>query len=728
MDSGELIELFYNRTYEKFVNKQILDDKNYIVPRQQLTNYVHELVSIPFIDFINYFRCKGIERRVEVSDVTQFASFTACEIEMCNALIWANNPGCQYLDIGRYFPNNNIAKSDSTYRRYGEKHIKASTQLGLTFMYYDYWYLSCLGYIYPDLDKDVRKQLLARTITRNRLYQQLLVDILDHDVNPEEYINMLPEYIMRRSLRCVYAFLEMCLVACKEENIKTHNLIKNQETFKSPAGVQLPSGTNKNLRTYFDEFDYRSLSRDSTADLINRFKKGDCKAYEILVKGYMRLVVNIAKLYNQQGVELEDLIQEGTLGLIKAFEHYNVNVNVLFSKYASWWIMQAITQANATLPHIVQIPLNTLSLHRRLRNFVDSFEQERGFLPSVNDIDIYEMNDLEWLNYIYQLPPDLKEMTRFVDDFDIYESNELKPDTFQEKEYKQFLVKRLLRYLDNRNQIILTKFFGLDGNRVGETLDSIGDYLGLTRERVRQIVELSIRQLRDLSGIKREEAKIGDLIRLGLSKQVGKVVTIKKAIDGSAILVLKMDTGETEEVSANDSSFEILQNTIKKKPQNYPPPAIVIQTKEKKQTIQKKTQQSESDVQCELNVLDNVKVGDIIIYGQKSCTICKIFVRGSSSKFLVKYENGVLDYVPNNKSLYRKALPQISRRNSEKKDFVTKHQDIKEVLVGDRIVYDYKLCTVIEKKTMRGSHRLVVKYDDGTIDNLQNDRNRYRVI
>ena len=119
MDSGELIELFYNRTYEKFVNKQILDDKNYIVPRQQLTNYVYELVRIPYLDFIDFIRSKGIERRVEVSDVTQFSTFSACEIEMCNALIWANNPGCQYLDIGRYFPNNIIAKSDSSYRRYG---------------------------------------------------------------------------------------------------------------------------------------------------------------------------------------------------------------------------------------------------------------------------------------------------------------------------------------------------------------------------------------------------------------------------------------------------------------------------------------------------------------------------------------------------------------------------------------------------------------------------------
>ena len=164
-----MIDLFHNRAYEKFVNKQILDDKNYIVPRQQLKNYVHELVDIPFVDFIDYIKQNGIECTVEVSDVTQFSSFSVCEIEMCNALMWANNPGCQYIDIGRLFPNNILSRSDSSYRRYGESHIKAAAQLGLTFEYYNYWYLSCLGYIFPEMDERVRRRFLARTITRNRL-------------------------------------------------------------------------------------------------------------------------------------------------------------------------------------------------------------------------------------------------------------------------------------------------------------------------------------------------------------------------------------------------------------------------------------------------------------------------------------------------------------------------------------------------------------------------------
>ena len=204
MDSAELIDLFYNRAYEKFVNKQILDDKNYIVPRQQLKNYVNELVNIPYIDYINYIKQNQIEGDIKASDITRFTSFSACEIEMCNALIWANNPGCQYIDIGRFFPDDTIERSDGAYKRYGESHIKAATQLGLAFEYYGYWYLSCIGDIYPDLDREVRKQLLARTIIRNRLYQQLLIDILDHDVNPKGYIIRHSGYHFKRCLTSTY--------------------------------------------------------------------------------------------------------------------------------------------------------------------------------------------------------------------------------------------------------------------------------------------------------------------------------------------------------------------------------------------------------------------------------------------------------------------------------------------------------------------------------------------
>ena len=731
MDSGELIELFYNRTYEKFVNKQILDDKNYVVPRQQLTNYVRELVNIPYDKFIEFIRHKDLERRVEESDVTQFTSFPVCEIEMCNALIWANNPGCQYLDIGRFFPNNIIAKSDSSYRRYGENHIKASSQLGLTFEYYDYWYLSCLGYIYPDLDEDIKIKLLARTITRNQLYQQMLVDILDHDVNPEVYMNMLPEYIKRRSLRSVCAYLNICILACKEADIKTHNLIRSYETIRIPSAVHLPVETSKNLRTYFEEFDYRSLSMETTSELIKRYKKGDSKAYEILVKGYMKLVVNIAKSYYNQDVELEDLIQEGVFGLIRAFEHYNVNVNISFSKYASWWIMQAISQAIIILPQIVKIPIKIIALHKKVRSYIDTFEQEQGYLPSVDDIEFYfyDNNDNACLNYICQLPLDLKDTTQLICDFDNYESDTFNPEIIHDKEFNCLFLKRLLHSLGKREQEILIMFYGLDGNQNAESLTNIADSLGLTRERVRQIVEKSIRKLRNQSGeVKGEEPKLGDFIRLEFSEQVGKVINIKKEIDASTILVLEMDSGKTKEVSTNYTLYRILHTLpVKKKKKNIPS-SFDAHSEGRTQTKKESQTQSELEVQREVTMLDGLKVGDRIRYRHKDCTICKILVRGKTPRFLVRYNNDVLDYVPNSNSLYKKLPSQSEKCNDETKVNEAKQRNIKETLVGKRILYDNVTCTVIEEREIQNSFRLIVKYDNGTIDNLINDKNRYQLI
>ena len=226
MDSSELIELFYNRTYEKFVNKQILDDKNYIVPRQQLTNYVRELIDIPYIDFIEYLVNRNEIIILNSNDVTHFSSFSACEIEMCNALIWANNPGCTFVEIGSLFSDIVSSRSESDYRSYGESHIKAATQLGLTFDYYDLWYLSCIGYIYSDLDLNERRQLLARTIIRNKLYQKMLLDILEHDIDPFTYLNMFSENVAKKKLKSVFCFLQFCLEECENQEIVTYKVIE----------------------------------------------------------------------------------------------------------------------------------------------------------------------------------------------------------------------------------------------------------------------------------------------------------------------------------------------------------------------------------------------------------------------------------------------------------------------------------------------------------------------
>jgi len=375
----------------------------------------------------------------------------------------------------------------------------------------------------------------------------------------------------------------------------------------------------------------------------------------------------------------------------------------------------------------------------KISGMAEAFEQQNGYPPSANDIEIDETDNIKLMNFVLQMPGNLKDVKCVVDNFDNhhqYETNQI--DEFHEVEYNRFRILRMLNYIDERKRLIITKYYGLDGNPDGESLNTIGDSLGLTRERVRQIVEKTIRELRDFSKIKWSVADVGDIIRLDSSGQVGRVVGIRQ--DGliPPKIVLNMYSGETKEIPAYSCSYEVLPVIIRKKPliEQLSP---VIYAKEKKRKIEEnKTNDKYSkapntfhrilDEQHEVDVCDDIKVGDSIVYGDKRCTICKIFISGKTSKFLVKYDNEVLDYVPNRKDLYRKVLPQSGSLNTETKVGVAKLQNVKEAMVGDRIVYNHKRCTVVKKKTMRGALRLVVRYENGTIDSLPNDWNRYKII
>lgn len=497
MDSGELIELFYNRTYEKFVNKQILDDKNYIVPRQQLTNYVHELVNIPFIDYIDYIRHNEFDRRLAPSDITQFSSFSSCEMEICKALLWANNPGCKYVDIGRLFPNKLISRSESAYWRYGEIHIKSSTQLGLTFEYYNYWYLSCLGYIYPELEKNLRTQLLARTITRNRLYQQLLIDILDHDVNPEEYINIFPNYNFKRCLRSVYYFLNICLEICKKEGIKVHNLIKKNEPLQEIIQDNKLE-TNEQIDKYLSEIarqDYLSIEDEIDHAFNYRWKK-DINAFDKLVRANMRFVIGPAKQYLHKGLEFEDLLHEGFLGLIKAIEHYDVTLGYSLNKYALWWIRRYLSNAIVTDSTLIRFPLNARILHNRVKDFKVRYEHQYGFMPPVTEIEIEDVDSHNIISFLDGLPNNLKDTCIPCEDLDIFEDIHNDIMDYEDSEYNKYHVRNLLANLSKRERDILIKIYGIGVRE--ETLESIGDTFGLTRERVRQVKEKAIKKLREM--------------------------------------------------------------------------------------------------------------------------------------------------------------------------------------------------------------------------------------
>lgn len=232
--------------------------------------------------------------------------------------------------------------------------------------------------------------------------------------------------------------------------------------------------------------------------MFKRYRKGDSYAYNELVKCHLPLVLYISKFYRGKGVSMEDLIQEGNIGLLKAIEHFDYTRKVPFKEYAKSWILQTITMSLNIYPYIVKLPLSQFALYRRYRVFVDKFELENGYIPSVNDIGEELCLDANIISYFYQLPDSLYNLTQFVDDMDVYECPDSAVEVFEEKDYSRYQAWNYIRVLNKHQRTIVRKFFGI-GYKKAETMTIIADEMGYTRERIRQIIEKSLKIMREAS-------------------------------------------------------------------------------------------------------------------------------------------------------------------------------------------------------------------------------------
>lgn len=218
----EYIRLFITRSLEEDVDNLMLSDKNFVVPKNKIHEYIKRALSIPYQDYIEYIRKN--HGYITDDQLTQSSSFAACTSEMCKAIEWQGNPGMKYVDIGQLFPQYIKQRNEAAFRKYGENQVKTSAQLGLTFEYYDFWYLTCVGYVYNELDERQQKKLLARTILRTPLYQDILLRLLEENVDMSDYmINLAPSTQGRRS-GSIIRLLKCCLDECIVEGIKFHDV------------------------------------------------------------------------------------------------------------------------------------------------------------------------------------------------------------------------------------------------------------------------------------------------------------------------------------------------------------------------------------------------------------------------------------------------------------------------------------------------------------------------
>ena len=218
----EYIKRFMTRSFEKCVDYCILADKNYLISRQKMHDYIGHVLSIPYSEFIDYIKDnRGI---IDNDQLTQSSNFAACSTEMCTAIESKGNPGMRFVDIGQLFPKYIKQKNETAFRKYGENQVKTSAQLGLTFEYYDYWYLTCVGYVYNELNQQQQEMLLARTILRIPLYQDLLLRLLTCDVFLTDYMKQIAPSTQGRRSGSIIRLLKICMEECKREGIRFHDL------------------------------------------------------------------------------------------------------------------------------------------------------------------------------------------------------------------------------------------------------------------------------------------------------------------------------------------------------------------------------------------------------------------------------------------------------------------------------------------------------------------------
>ena len=269
------------------------------------------------------------------------------------------------------------------------------------------------------------------------------------------------------------------------------------------------------LDKYLQEIGHEELlSVEEEVELAGRIRKGDRKALEKLTKANLRFVVSVAKQYQNQGLSLPDLINEGNLGLIKAAEKFDETRGVKFISYAVWWIRQSILQAIAEQSRIVRLPLNQVGSVNKINRALNKFEQEHERRPSVDEIA--ETTDLPEDKIADAMNANTRHVSvdaPFVDGddnslLDILANNDAPmADNELVKQSLQTEISRALQLLNERERNIIEAFFGI--NQPELTLEEIGNKYGLTRERVRQIKEKAIRRLRNHTKNKMLKAYLG---------------------------------------------------------------------------------------------------------------------------------------------------------------------------------------------------------------------------
>lgn len=513
MTNRDWIELFFSESYEKQINDMILEDIDFIIPYDRLRDYVHTIVNIPFVEYIDYIRNERDIRPLTESDFPSKNVFLSTD-HFVDYFKTENNEGINSEDLLQaswYSFGNN--KANATYA------LRSLSLLGLVYQYYDLWYLSCIGYVLNTLPYSDRSMLYARLLLRKPLFMNA---VKSHHFNLYDEISQ----IGMRNLHIAFAASSLLFNFIKTEYY-SNNLVCTINTSKPREKQRTPR--EKIFRKQFVEYEKNRfvsdilytignapyISKNDLDDLREKIQSEDLASIHLLMNVCQRYILIKSIDYIGKGVSLDDLIIEAELGLYKQIMNYR-HSTIKFFNLITLGINQSLREAILYDPISFHVSFPVNHECKRINKYVSDFVQKNHFTPTyktiINELDYYlqdtnrysDYYDFAFLEDNYSdgtFATNARLIEQSVDADCFFAEDTYEADYELNKLEKQQFVRSMLAHLSNgdgeikRNIEIVCMFFGI-GCKYPYTLETIADKYGLTRERARQIVVKMIDDLK----------------------------------------------------------------------------------------------------------------------------------------------------------------------------------------------------------------------------------------
>ena len=288
----------------------------------------------------------------------------------------------------------------------------------------------------------------------------------------------------------------------EERGIEVTDDCGRQQDESTYVNGDLAVATTDALQLFLNEAGrWPLLTKEEEVALAKRVERGDAEAKERMINSNLRLVVSIAKRYQGHGLSLLDLIQEGIIGLIRAVEKFDWRRGFKFSTYATWWIRQAVQRGVANKSRTIRIPVHIADREQKIARAERLLAPKLGRQPTDEEIAKQAKLPLKQLREVREAARAITSLDRPLGTEsdaafgDLFASDQAQPEEELTVSLEQEVLRRAVSQLPNREQEVLKRRYGLNGDRDPASLEAIGRELGITRERVRQIEASALEQL-----------------------------------------------------------------------------------------------------------------------------------------------------------------------------------------------------------------------------------------